>query len=71
MGARGKVYDCAECVILMDKVGSLFQSSLVDVSCEIYVVLFALRPLLPARAKAERSNKGKRKEATMKVITGL
>lgn len=50
---------------------SLFQSSLVDVSCEIYVVLFALRPLLPARAKAERSNKGKRKEAAMKVITGL
>lgn len=50
---------------------SLFQSSLVDVSCEIYVVLFALRPLLPARAKAERSNKGKREEAAMKVITGL
>lgn len=50
---------------------SLFQSSLVDVSCEIYVVLFALRPLLPARAKAERSNKGKRREAAVKVITGL
>lgn len=42
-----------------------------DVSGEIYVVLFALRPLLPARAKAERSNKVKRKDAAMKVITGL
>lgn len=29
---------------------------------EIYVVLFALRPLLPARAKAERSNKVRGKE---------
>lgn len=59
---RADVYEAAGGVTLTDKVGILLgrkvSPGLLSVlPGEIDVVLFALRPLLRARAKAERSNK--------------
>lgn len=67
-------YDCVACDILMDKV----TLNRIQVCCKFFFffsvfscrallwnlcVLFAWRPYLPARAEAEKSNKGKRQRS--------